>query len=248
MGNEQQSFESPVPPYPFESELESFNPPKKKKIWLIIVIIFAVLVVVAGSILALFLIEKAKADEREKRAAVVKVNDDPELSKKSFKTGKKKDETSQDEEDETDEDEDETEGDEMKYLEPTGWAIKFTYPEGVVDVKYVIQNENYNGELYIMSIATADKIYDVNRCGGKAAYEQYPFFLGQISRWDPKAKHDDWETSPLSAGGSLALKDGDIEYFVNTTYGNGCETGDMTPDYVEALKISKKLIDSMEKK
>ena len=256
--NEQSMFESVVEPSStpvVEQEPTGFKPieiePEKKKTGLIIGIIVGAILLVGGTVFAVFMIEKAKAEERERRAAAVVVDDDTDFDKKSF--SKKKDEktsqkTDEEDEEESDEEEETDKTEAKKYLEPEGWNIKFTYPEGVIDVKYQIQEENYNGEIFITSIATKDKIYDVNTCGGKSAYQQYPFFLGEISRWNPEAVHEEWDTSPISAGETLALKIGNIEYFVNGNYGNGCETGNENADYVEALRLSKLLIDSMEQK
>ena len=47
---------------------------------------------------------------------------------------------------------------------------------------------------------------------------------------------------------TLALTNGGYEYYVNTHYGNGCESGAKTPDYVEALSISKAIMDGIEAK
>ena len=135
-----------------------------------------------------------------------------------------------------------------KYLEPEGWNVRFVYPDGVTDIQYGT-NDNYDGALYIYSITKDGKTYDVNICGGKEAYKQYPFFLGNIDRWNPSGSHESWEKSPSAYSGmNLALTNGGYEYYVNTYYGNGCETGENTPEYVEALRISKSLMDGIEAK
>lgn len=219
---------------------------------LIIAIIICTIVAVGGAIVALFIGEKMKAEEREKRSSEVVVENEGELTKKKY--GKTKVQTEVKTEDEVDastaeKDTETSEKDKAKYLTPEGWGVKFKYPEGVVDVKYDLQQANYDGQLQILSIVTKEKIYDVNICGGKEAYKHYPFFLGSVSRWNPKEKHEEWEVSPLSAGAILSLKVEGIEYFVNPNYGNGCEIGGQNhPAYVEAIELSKKLIDSMEKK
>lgn len=139
--------------------------------------------------------------------------------------------------------------DSTKYLEPKDWAIRFKYPEGVTDIAYATSNDSFDGALYITGIAKGSKIYDVNICGGKEAYEQYPFFLGEVDRWNPNAEHEDWETSPASYEGMKQLfKNGSFEFYVNSYYGNGCETGETTPDYVEATKLAKEILESAEKK
>lgn len=133
-----------------------------------------------------------------------------------------------------------------KYLEPKGWDVKFEYPEGVTDIAYGINDDNYDGSLYITGIAVGGKIYDVNICGGKDAYEQYPFFLGEVNRWNPSGAHDEWETSPAVYDGMKRfLKTTSFEYYVNTNYGNGCELGDDTEDYVAATKIAKEILESI---
>lgn len=135
-----------------------------------------------------------------------------------------------------------------KYLEPDGWNVRFAYPDGVTDIQYGT-NDNYDGSLYIYSITKNGKTYDVNICGGKDAYKQYPFFLGNVDRWDPNGSHESWEKSPAAYDDmTLSLTDGNYEYYVNTHYGNGCESGENTPDYVEALSISKALMDGIETK
>ncbi len=135
-----------------------------------------------------------------------------------------------------------------KYLEPEGWNVRFAYPDGVTDIQYGT-NDNYDGALYIYSITKNGKTYDVNICGGKDAYEQYPFFLGNVDRWNPNGSHESWEKSPAAYNGmTLSLTNGDYQYYVNTHYGNGCESGENTPDYVEALSISKALMDGIEAK
>lgn len=139
--------------------------------------------------------------------------------------------------------------DSVKYLEPKDWNVKFTYPAGVTDIAYATNNDNFDGSLYITGIAKGSKVYDVNICGGKEKYEQYPFYLGEMNRWDPVGEHEEWETSPSSYEGmKRLLKTGGIEYYVNTYYGNGCEAGDETPDYVEATKLAKEILESIQTK
>ena len=93
------------------------------------------------------------------------------------------------------------------------------------------------------------KVYDVNICGGKEKYNQYPFFLGSAYKWDPTKTHEEWETSPDTYDGvKKALKVGSVEYYIDTAYGSGCEIGDQVPDYLEATKIAKELFDSIERK
>ncbi len=259
MNNEQPIIEPPIqepiaqPEYnpgdtPVNTPENAANSPsKKKKTGMIIGIVVAVVLVVGGGFFALFMIEKAKADEREKRASAVSVNEDVELGKKEYKSSKKKTgDTEEEEEDETEE-ENKTASSTKKYLELSDWSVKFKYPDEVKDVKYETQDANYDGEIYITSIATDSKIYDVNICGGKVMYEQYPFFLGKVSRWDPSITHEDWQASPISEGMTLALKAGGAEYFVEQENGSGCATGD-NPDYLEALRLVKLLIDNIEKK
>lgn len=133
-----------------------------------------------------------------------------------------------------------------KYLEPEGWNVRFAYPDGVTDVQYGM-NDNYDGALYIYSITKNGKTYDINMCGGRDAYQQYPFFLGLVSRWNPSGSHESWESSPATYDSSkLALTNGGYDYYIDMYYGNGCETGDNNPDYLEALRISKSLLDSVE--
>ena len=135
-----------------------------------------------------------------------------------------------------------------KYLEPEGWNVRFAYPDGVTDIQYGT-NDNYDGALYIYSITKNGKTYNVDICGGEDAYKQYPFFLGNVNRWNPNSSHESWEKSPAVYDGmTLSLTNGDYEYYVNTDYGNGCESGENTPDYIEALNISKTLIDGIEAK
>lgn len=140
--------------------------------------------------------------------------------------------------------------DSKKYLEPKDWDVRFAYPEGVTDIAYALSTDNFDGAMYITGIAKGGKVYDVNICGGKAAYEQYPFFLGEVDRWNPTGTHEEWNASSPSTydGMKRILKTGGIEYYVNTYYGNGCETGDETPDYVEATKLAKEILESIEKK
>jgi len=137
----------------------------------------------------------------------------------------------------------------VKYLEPKDWDVKFTYPDGVTDIAYATNADNFDGALYITGIAVGSKIYDVNICGGQEKYQQYPFFLGEINRWNPTAEHEEWETSPSSYDGmKRLLKAGGIEYYANTYYGNGCETGDETPDYIEGTKLAKQILESIQSK
>ena len=139
--------------------------------------------------------------------------------------------------------------DSVKYLEPKEWDIKFKYPEGVTDIAYGVNAENFDGALYITGIAKGSKIYDVNICGGKDAYNQYPFFLGEMDRWNPSGAHDEWESSPsVYDGMKRLLKTSNFEYYVNTHYGNGCETGEDNEDYIEATKLAKEILESVEKK
>ena len=139
--------------------------------------------------------------------------------------------------------------DSKKYLEPKDWNIKFAYPDGVTDIAYGVSSDNFDGALYITGIAKNGRVYDVNICGGQAAYEQYPFFLGEVDRWNPSGEHEEWQTSPsVYEGMKKLLKNGSYEYYVNTYYGNGCETGENNPDYIEALKLAKEILESAEKK
>lgn len=132
-----------------------------------------------------------------------------------------------------------------KYLEPGRWNVRFAYPDGVTDIQYSASDR----ALYVFSITKNGKTYDVNICGGKNAYKHYPFFLGQVDRWNPNGSHESWEKSPAVYNGMvLSLTNGDYEYYINTHYGNGCESGDDTPDYVEALSITKALMDGIEAK
>lgn len=134
----------------------------------------------------------------------------------------------------------------QKYLEPEGWDVRFAYPKGVTDVEYSM-NENFDGTLYIDSITKDGKVYNVDVCGGKEAYGQYPFFLGTVQRWNPDGQHESWNTSPADFDGEiLALTNNGLEYYVNSHYGNGCEIGETTADYVEALRISKELLGGIE--
>ena len=251
MQNEEPIIESPMGLADSQPSMAPASPDgPKKKTGLIIAIVVVVVLLVVGGFVALFLIEKAKAEENEKRAAAVTVDDDVELGKRGYKSTKKKENSTESEEDEeeSEEEEEDQTADETKYLEPAGWAVKFKYPDGVTDIKYEIQDVNYDGEIFITSVVTADKIYDINICGGKVLYEQYPFFLGQVSRWNPNASHEDWQTSPVSMGLTLAFKEAGIEYFVDSNNGNGCATGDENPDYIEAVRLAKALIGNIEKK
>ncbi len=249
MQNEEPIIEAPVAE---PASQPSFEPAggegAKKKTGLIIAIIAVIVVLVIGGFVALFLIEKAKAEENERRAAAVTVDDDIELSKKGFKSEKKKNTENTNEEDDTEEEDEEKPADETKYLEPAGWAVRFKYPEGVTDVKYDMQDINYDSEMYITGIVTENKIYDVNLCGGKVQYNQYPFIIGQVVVWNPNAAHEDWQSSPVSMGLTLAFKEGGIEYFVDSGDGNGCATNPESADYAEAVRLTKLLIDSIEKK
>ena len=135
-----------------------------------------------------------------------------------------------------------------RYLEPKGWDVKFEYPAGVTDIAYGVNEDNFDGALYITGIAKGGKVYDVNICGGKDAYQQYPFFLGELSRWNPSGAHDEWETSPgVYDGMKRFLKTASFEYYVNTYYGNGCETGE-NEDYKEATKLAKEILESVTSK
>ena len=135
-----------------------------------------------------------------------------------------------------------------KYLEPKGWDVKFEYPAGVTDIAYGVNEDNFDGALYITGIAKGGKVYDVNICGGKDAYQQYPFFLGELSRWNPSGAHDEWETSPsVYEGMKRFLKTASFEYYVNTYYGNGCETGE-NEDYKEATRLAKEILESVTSK
>ena len=139
--------------------------------------------------------------------------------------------------------------DSVKYLEPKEWDVKFKYPAGVTDIAYATNADNFDGALYITGIAKGAKVYDVNICGGKEKYEQYPFYLGELNRWNPTGEHEEWETSPSSYEGmKRLLKSGSFEYYANTYYGNGCELGDDTPDYVEATKLAKEILESVQTK
>lgn len=214
----------------------------------IVMVIILVIVAVGGAVVALFMGEKMKAEEREKRASEVSVKNESEISKKKYGSSKVKNEVKQEEEEPLKSKNIENETG-ARYIEPKGWDVRFKIPENVIDVKYEMQDQNYDGQINILGIATKDKVYDVNICGGKEAYKHYPFFLGQVSRWDPKTKHEDWQSSPISAGSVLSLKVNGVEYFVNSHYGNGCENGrEQNPAYIEAIELSKKLIEGMEKK
>ena len=137
--------------------------------------------------------------------------------------------------------------DSAKYLEPEGWAVRFKYPEGVTDIAYATSS-SYDGSIYITGIAKDGKVYDVNICGGKEKYNQYPFFLGSAYKWNPTGTHEEWETSPATYDGVKKIaKVGTNEYYVDTAYGSGCETGD-NADYQEATRLAKELFDGFEKK
>ena len=220
---------------------------RDNKTGFIVMVIILVIVAVGGAVVALFMGEKMKAEEREKRASEVSVKNESEISKKKYGSSKVKNEVKQEEESLKSKNIENEAG--ARYIEPKGWDVRFKIPENVIDVKYEMQDQNYDGQINILGIATKDKVYDVNICGGKEAYKHYPFFLGQVSRWDPKTKHEDWQSSPISAGSVLSLKVNGVEYFVNSHYGNGCENGgEQNPAYIEAIELSKKLIEGMEKK
>ena len=134
-----------------------------------------------------------------------------------------------------------------KYLEPEGWAVRFKYPDGVTDIAYATSS-SYDGSIYITGIAVGNKIYDVNICGGKEKYNQYPFFLGSAYKWNTAGTHEEWETSPETYDGVKRIaKVGTNEYFVDTAYGSGCEIGE-NADYQEATRLAKELFDAFEKK
>lgn len=138
--------------------------------------------------------------------------------------------------------------DSKKYLEPKGWDVKFEYPAGVTDIAYGINEENFDGALYITGIAVGPKVYDASICGGTDAYQQYPFFLGELSRWNPSGAHDEWENSPsVYEGMKRFLKTASFEYYVNTFYGNGCETGE-NEDYKVATQLAKQILESITSK
>jgi len=129
------------------------------------------------------------------------------------------------------------------YLEPTGWDVKFAYPEGVTKIEYTM-SDNFDGTIYIDSITKNGKKYDVNICGGSERYVHYPFFLGRIARWTPTAQHETWDTSPAIQDDDLLLKVSNNEYYGNFEHtGNGCESSDATAlsDYEEALEIVREL-------
>ena len=137
--------------------------------------------------------------------------------------------------------------DSTKYLEPEGWSVRFKYPEGVTEIAYATSS-SYDGSIYITGIAKDGKVYDVNICGGKEKYNQYPFFLGSAYKWNPNGTHEEWETSPATYDGVKRIaKVGTNEYYVDTAYGSGCEIGE-NADYTEATKLAKELFDSFEKK
>ena len=137
--------------------------------------------------------------------------------------------------------------DNAKYLEPEGWSLRFKYPEGVTDIAYAT-SPSYDGSIYITGIAKGGKIYDVNICGGKEKYNQYPFFLGAAYKWNTAGEHEEWDSSPATYDGvKKVAKVGTVEYFVDTAYGGGCEIGE-SEDYNEATKLAKELLDSFEKK
>ena len=137
--------------------------------------------------------------------------------------------------------------DSSKYLEPEGWAVRFKYPEGVTDIAYAT-SPSYDGAIYITGIAKDAKVYDVNICGGKEKYNQYPFFLGSAYKWNTAGNHEEWDTSPATYDGVKKIaKVGTNEYFVDTAYGSGCEIGE-NADYIEATKLVKELFDGFEKK
>lgn len=133
-------------------------------------------------------------------------------------------------------------------LNDDDWDIKFTIPAGVTNIRYHI-TEDYDETLFITSITVGNKTYDLNLCGGDNTYRHYPFFLGQIIRWDVDDSHPSWITHPAHQKGlKLLTKHQDHEYYVNTNYGNGCATGDQNEDYQSALKLTKTLLESAQLK
>lgn len=139
-------------------------------------------------------------------------------------------------------------GSKTRYLEPDGWDVVFAYPKGVTGIEYSMVGENYDGVIYIDKIVKDGKTYDINICGGKEQYKQYPFFLGQVIRWNPTAQHESWKSSPAGYDNDLLRKVGVNEYYVNfDNPGNGCELRDDS-DYLEALEIVRELYWGIEAK
>lgn len=128
----------------------------------------------------------------------------------------------------------------LLYLEPEGWNVKFAYPEGVTEV-IASANDNYDGTLYIGSITYNGKTYNVDLFGGKDAYHHYPFFLGNLMRWDSKATHESWEQNPTQLGGVLVFEQGSVGYYYNAAGGNGYETGNEA-DYNKAVELTSQLL------
>lgn len=140
---------------------------------------------------------------------------------------------------------------EVNYLYAPEIGVKFKLPLEVTDVVFGDSTNfstNFDGAIYFKSITKNGKIYDVDICGGKDGYLYYPFFLGAVMRWIPDREHEWWEDSPAVYESYEKIFEYDgAEYYTTIYGGNGCETGEDTPEYVEAVETVREIINSIEK-
>ncbi|MBR3386481.1 hypothetical protein IKG68_02855 [Candidatus Saccharibacteria bacterium] len=125
------------------------------------------------------------------------------------------------------------------YLVIPEWGIQFKYPTGVTDIQYTSQN-NYDGEIIFTSLTRDGVTYDINLCGGKSAYRQTPFSLGQISRSHPLS-----DNSPASLDTFQQIaRINDYEYFIPTE-SSACISNASNTDFLIATSVIQQLIDSI---
>lgn len=132
----------------------------------------------------------------------------------------------------------------QKYLEPEGWNVRFAYPDGVTDVQYSTQDTPWDGVMFVTSVTKDGKTYNIDLFGGRESYQQYPFFFGEVARWDSVSPRDNWSGSIVDM--DLIFTNGDYKYYA-WSKGNGRESGDEA-EYQEACRIVKALFDNAESK
>lgn len=215
--------------------------PHDKKKWKIIASI-AIVVAIFGVGLSLFLIIEKQQDSDKIADLTLKAESLQEQLSQKTPDDTQNSEQYSSTEDDNNGDSDANNISSQKYLEPEGWDVRFAYPNGVTDAEYSVQDDLWDGALFIYSITKDGKTYDVNLFGGKESYRHYPFFFGEVARWNDVSPRNSW--SGVIVDMDLILTSGDYKYYA-WDKGNGYETGDAST-YDEACQIVGELLRNIE--
>lgn len=127
----------------------------------------------------------------------------------------------------------------VSYLEIPKLGIRFQYPIGVTDIQYSEQN-TYDGTITFTSITKDGITIDINTCGGKSAYRQNTFSLGQIVRLDPLNNNSTFDYN----NSEQIARIGEYEFFFNPS--SECLSDSDSTDYKIAIATIQELISSIE--